>query len=145
MPGQTITAANSILLLSIEGLYDIPQQLQGFAADDVFDTETIAPAETMMGVDGHLSGGFVFNSIRQNIALQADSDSNLIFETWIAAMNKAREVYVAGAQVQLPAVKRKYVLTRGFLTSIPPTPAARKVLQPRRYQITWERITAAPY
>lgn len=144
MPG-TITAANSILLLSIEGLYVVPQQLQGFAADDVFDTEAISPAETMMGVDGHLSGGFVFNPVRMNIALQADSDSIRIFEDWIAAMNTAREVYVAHGQVQLPSVKRKYVMTRGFLTNIPPTPAARKVLQPRRFQITWGRITSAPY
>jgi hypothetical protein len=145
MAGKTITAANSILLLSIEGLFDVPQQLQGFAADDVFDTETIAPAETMMGVDGHLSGGFVFNPIRQNIALQADSDSNRIFEAWIAAMVQSRETYIANGQVQLQAIQRKYAMARGFLTSIPPTPAARKVLQPRRYQITWERITAAPY
>lgn len=141
----TITAANSILLLSVQGLYDVPQQLQGFAADDVFDTESMVPAETAMGVDGHLSGGFVFVPVRMNIALQADSDSNLVFENWLAAMMKAREVYVADAQVQLPAVQRKYVLTRGFLTSHPPTPAARRTLQSRRYQITWERISPAPY
>lgn len=145
MAGLTITAANSILFLSIEGLYNSPQQLQGFAADDVFDTETISPAETMMGVDGHLSGGFVFNPIRMNVALQADSASNFIFETWKAKQEQIGEIYIANGQVHLPAVKRKYVMIRGFLTSIPPTPAARKVLQSRRYQITWERISAAPY
>lgn len=145
MAGLTITAANSIILLSIDGLYDVPQQLQGFSADDVFDTETIAPNETMMGVDGRLSGGFVHNPIRQNFSLQADSASNLMFENWIAAMNRVKETYIANGQVQLPAVGRKYVMVRGFLTSIPPTAAARKVLQPRRYQITWERITAAPF
>lgn len=141
----TITSANSILMLTIHDLYDVPQQLQGFAADDVFDTEPMAAAETAMGVDGHLSGGFVFVPVRMNIALQADSDSNIIFENWMAAMTKAREVYIADAQVQLPAVNRKYVLTRGFLTSHPPTAAARRTLQPRRYQITWERISPAPY
>lgn len=145
MAARTITAANSILLIGIEGLFDTPQQLQGFAADDVFDTESIAPAETSMGVDGHLSGGFVFVPIRQNIALQADSASNLIFEDWLAAQMQAHEVYVANGQVQLPGVQRKYVMTRGFLTAHPPTPAARRTLQPRRYQITWERISAAPY
>lgn len=145
MAARTITAANSILMLSVEGLYDVAQQLQGFAADDVFDTEAVTPAETMMGVDGRLSGGFVFVPIRMNIALQADSESNLFFENWYAAEMKARESYIANAQIQLPSVQRKYVLTRGFLTGHPPTAAARKVLQPRRYQITWERISPAPY
>lgn len=145
MAGKTITAANSIILLSVEGLYDVAQQLQGFAADDVFDTEAMTTAETTMGVDGRLSGGFAFVPVRMNIALQADSDSNLLFENWMAAEMKAQEVFIANAQVQLPAIQRKYVLTRGFLTSHPPTPAARKVLQSRRYQITWERISPAPY
>lgn len=145
MPAATITSANSILLISIAGLYDIPQQLQGFAADDVFDTEAIEPAETMMGVDGRLSAGWVPTPIKQNISLQADSDSIRIFENWVTAQKTAREVYEATGQVQLPSVRRKYAMVRGFLTSIPPTPAAKKVLQPRRFQITWESITSAPY
>lgn len=145
MPAATITSANSILLISIAGLYDIPQQLQGFAADDVFDTEAIEPAETMMGVDGRLSAGWVPTAIKQNISLQADSDSIRIFENWVTAQKTAREVYEATGQVQLPSVRRKYAMVRGFLTSIPLTPAAKKVLQPRRFQITWESITSAPY
>lgn len=145
MAGPTITSANSILLLSIAGLYDIPQQLQGFAADDVFDTETLEPVETMMGVDGHLSGGWVPMPVKWNISLQADSASILVFENWYSAQQTAREVYIASAQVQLPSVRRKYAMVRGFLSSYPPTPAGKKVLQPRRFQITWESISPAPY
>lgn len=145
MAGATITSANSILLLSIAGLYDVPQQLQGFAADDIFDTETLETAETMMGVDGHLSGGWVPIPIKWNISLQADSPSVLVFENWYAAQQTAQEVYVATGQIQLPSVKRKYAMERGFLTSFPPTPGAKKVLQPRRFQITWERLTPAPF
>lgn len=145
MAGRTITSANSILLLSIEGLYDVPQQLQGFAADDVFDTEALETAETMMGVDGHLSGGWVPIPIKWNISLQADSPSNDLFENWYQAQQTARESYTATGQIQLPATRRKYALIHGFLTSFPPTPSAKKVLQPRRFQITWERLTAAPY
>lgn len=142
---RTITSANSILLLSIAGLYDIPQQLQGFAADDVFDTETLEPVETMMGVDGVLSGGWVPMPIKQNISLQADSESILVFENWYAAQQTARETLIASGSVQLPSVGRKYALTRGFLSSLLVTPSAKKVLQPRRFQITWGQITVAPF
>lgn len=141
----TLTAANSVILLSVANLYDVPQQLQGFAADDVFDTGSVTPTETSMGVDGKLSGGFVFNPIVMNVSLQADSDSNIFFENWIAAMVKARETYIATGQVALPSVQRKYAMVRGFLTSHPPTAPVRKTLQPRRYTITWEQVTPAPY
>lgn len=144
MAGKTITAANAVILIQIPGLYPVPQQLQGFAADDVFDTESLQPTETMMGVDGHLSVGFVFNEVKQNFALQADSDSIALFENWFGAMQTAREAYVATGQVQLRAVERKYAMARGALTGYSPTPGAKKVLQPRRFQITWESITAAP-
>lgn len=144
MAARTITSANAVLLLSIEGLYDVPQQLQGFAADDIFDTESLEPVETMMGVDGKLSGGWVPREVKQNISIQADSPSILVFENWYAAQQTARETYIANGQVHLSSVGRKYTMTRGFLSSVPPTPAAKKVLQPRRFTITWERVTSAP-
>ena len=53
----TITGASAVIMLSVPGLFSTPQQLQGFATDDIFDTAAIASAETLMGVDGNLSGG----------------------------------------------------------------------------------------
>lgn len=140
----TITAANSQIVLVVATVFPVGQQLQGFAADDVFDTEALDNAETLMGVDGKLSGGYVFNPVKQNFALQADSPSNLIFDAWFAAQQAASEVYIASAVIHLPAVSRSYVMNRGFLTSYKPTPDAKKVLQPRKYQITWESIIPGP-
>ncbi len=145
MAGLTLTAANAVILLQIEGLYPTPQQLQGFAADDVFGSESVSPTEAVMGVDGNMSAGFVFNPVRQNFSLQADSASNAIFENWFATLQKAREVYFASGIIVLNAVKRKYSMTRGTLTSYPPTPDARRILQSRRYQITWQRVEPAPF
>lgn len=141
---KTITAANAILLLSIEGVYATPRQLQGFAADDVFDTDALTTAETLMGVDGLLSGGWVPNPIVQNITLQADSDSVTIFENWYAMQQADRETHIANGSITLIAVNRKYNLRRGFLTNWMVTPPAKRVLQPRRATITWQSITAAP-
>lgn len=140
----SITAANSVYMLSLLPLFAIPQQLQGFSADDVFGTEAVQNAEVMMGVDGHLSGGFVYAPIVQNITLQADSKSNDIFDAWNQVQFSSLETLIANAVILLPSLGRKWTMTRGFLTSFPPLPDAKKVLQPRRYAITWERQSPAP-
>lgn len=140
----TITAANSVLMLSVPLLFPVPQQLQGFMADDIFDTDQIKSVETAMGVDGILSAGFVFVEITQNFALQADSDSNNFFDTWWAQMQAAREVYFANGQIALPAVNKKFTMTRGVLSGYKPTPDAKRTLQGRRFQITWNTVAPSP-
>lgn len=141
---KSITSANSVLYLSISNLYPVPQQLQGFAADDIFDLGDIAPSEVLMGVDGKLSAGFVHVPIPQGIMLQADSDSNDLFDAWFAAQQAAGEVYFANGIVRLPSVQRSYVLKKGALTGYKPAPDAKKTLQPRKYSITWESFIGAP-
>jgi hypothetical protein len=140
---QTITAANSVFALAITGLYPAPQVLQGYAADDGFTTEAVENAEVVMGLDGHMSAGFIFNPVKQTIVLMPDSPSLDIFNNWALAQLAAREVMVANASISLPAIKKKYVLTRGFLTSTTPVPDVKKVLQPVRYQITWNTVAGA--
>ena len=140
----TLTAANSVIMLIIPGLYPVPQQIQGYAADDVMTMEAYAPVETLMGVDGHLSGGWVPVPKPMTISLQADSASVTIFESWNAAQQAIREVYTADALITLPSISRLYTCTRGFLTNYPPSPDVRRILQPRRFQITWESILSAP-
>ncbi|MDE2472010.1 MAG: hypothetical protein KGL35_25590 [Bradyrhizobium sp.] len=141
---KTITSANAVYGLSIVGLFPTPQQLQGFATDDIFDTASLAPAETMMGVDGKLSAGFVYVPVVQTISLQADSDSNGLFEAWYAAQIAASETYRCNAVVRLVSVGRSYQLTNGVLTGYVAIADAKKVLQPRKYQITWERVVGVP-
>lgn len=141
---RSITSTNAIYLLSIAGLYTVPQALQGYAADDIFDTAVINPAEVSMGLDGKLSAGFVPVAIAQTITLQADSDSNLLFDAWFAAQQAAREIYFANGIVRLPAIGRSYVLTNGVLNSYAPIADAKKTLQPRKFGITWEALVGAP-
>ena len=144
MPAGSITAANAIVMLTVPELFLTPQQLQGFAADDVYDTDGINSVETMMGVDGRLSGGFVFVPVAQNYALQADSDSVRFFDTWWTQMQAAQDVYPANGTVLLPAVGKKFTMTRGFLTGYKPIPDAKRVLQPIRFAITWNRVAPSP-
>jgi hypothetical protein len=140
---MSITSANAVLMFAITGLYDSPQRLQGFAADDIYTVDNIPSAEAIMGVDGILSAGFVYAPIPQTIALQADSISNSLFEHWVQAQKFAREAYLAQATIVLLGIARKYSMVNGALTSHPAMPTAARTLQPRRYTITWESVEPA--
>jgi hypothetical protein len=139
-----ITAANSILTISVPPLFPIPVQLLGFAADDVFDIPAIESVETLMGVDGVLSAGFVFKPLPMEVTLQADSDLNFFFDQWWTQMYATLATLSANGLIQLPAISTKFSLSNGFLTSYKPTPAARRLLQPRRFMITWNKVVPAP-
>ena len=143
MPGN-ITSADAIVMLAVNDLFNTPIQLQGFSADNIFEGDSINSAELSMGIDGLLSGGFTFKEIPWSIELQADSDSNQLFDTWWPRQQQNRGLYIANGSVQLPAIGKKWNLTRGFLTGYKPMPDAQKTLRPRRYQITWNALVPAP-
>lgn len=141
---KTITSANAKFALAIPGLIPAPVQLQGFSADDIFDTEALEAGEVVMGVDGKLSAGFVYASLKQTISLQADSDSNVFFETLWYAERAASDKFFLFGTIILTSINRSYALSKGALTSYPALPDAKKTLAPRRYVIQWESINAAP-
>lgn len=138
-----ITAANAQFMLSITSLFPAPVQLQGFAADDVFDTEEIESVEHVMGVDGKLSAGFVFKAVPQTITLQADSSSMALFDSWWGAMQFGRQTFFANGIVILPAIGTKWAMTNGVLARYKPTPDVKKLLQPRKFGLVWESISPA--
>lgn len=137
---RTITAANSIFLLSIPGIFPVPQQLQGFMADAAFAFDSVDPAEVVMGVDGNMSAGYVPYMTPQTISIMPDSPSLVIFETWLAACNTSRDVFYANGQISLPSIGRKFTLTKGVLTSAKAAPDAKKVLQGIEYKVTWNIV-----
>lgn len=141
----TITAANAIYTLAVSRVFPIPQQLAGYSTEAAFDTEASEPAEVVIGVDGILSAGFVPFLTTQTIHLQADSLSNVMFETWNAAQKASFEIFLAQGSISMPSIQRQWTLTNGVLRSFVPIPSAHKVLQPRDYTIVWGSIDPAPY
>lgn len=140
----TLTVANSSMVLRVAGLFDAPVPLQGYAADDVFSAEPATHAETMMGLDGRLSGGWVPSERAVNIVLNGDSDSNLIFEQWASAERQLRDKLIANMTLTIFAINRVYVCTKGFYRTHSSMPDARRILQPRRYTIVFESIEGMP-
>lgn len=140
----SLTAANSVLMLSVLSLFPIPQQIQGFAADDVAAAEPVEPVEVSVGVDGKMSAGWVPTAKPWTITLQADSASNLFFEAWATAQEALKDVYFANGTAIVKSISRSYVMVNGVLSQYPPMAGIRRTLQPRQYRITWESITPVP-
>lgn len=141
---STITAANSIFALAVANVFPSPQILQGYSADDAFTTEAIESVETVQGIDGNLSGGFVFAPYKMTISIMPDSPSLDIFYQWAQYQQSVREVAIASASIALPAISKKFQCARGFLTSNVAIPGVKKTLQPVPFQITWNIITGQP-
>lgn len=143
MTDKTITSANSVLTFVVAGLFNTPIQMQGYATDKAFATEAIDLAETIMGVDGKMSAGYVPNVTPQTITLQADSNSKDFFATLIAATKTAREVFWLSGTLVLPGTGEAFTMTRGVLSNIKQIPDGQKTLQPQDYIITWESVNRA--
>lgn len=140
-----ITSADAILMFTQPVLFPTPQQIQGFATDDIYDTDQIKSLEALMGVDGNISFGFVFVPMMQNYALQADSVSVSFFETLFTQQYAAKTAYPVNATIALPSLGKKYVMNNGGLSGYKPTADAKRVLQPMKFQVTWQSILPAPF
>ena len=141
----TITSANAVYMLSVDSVFPTPQQLQGFAVDEAFDTEVANTAEVQLGVDGFVASGWIPRLTVQTITLLAASPSFLLFESWVQAQDITKSLFTATGTIILPAIARKYSLPYGTLTRFPALPNARRVLQQRQFTITWGwPVTSAP-
>src|ERR1035437_3357134 len=132
-----LTAANAVVTITVPGVFNTPQQLEQWAADDIFSSAPIEAGEGQMGVDGVYSAGFVFKEVAQEYTLQANSPSNQIFDDWFAFEQSNRTKLPANGETLLPGLGTKWVLTRGFLISYTPIVAAGKIVKPRKYEIRW--------
>ena len=139
-----IGSSGVIFTLSVPLIIPVPQRIQGFANDDAFDFPEIDINETLMGLDGKLSGGFVFMEQIQKVMLQADSPSNAFFDAWASGMRANGAVFVGQGVVSYPNNNSSYTLLNGYLKNYKPAPDAKRLLQPRSYTIMWERMNLVP-
>jgi hypothetical protein len=136
-----ITSASAKLYITIPGILNAAQQIQGFATDDVFTADPVEIAQTQMGVDGHLSAGFIFSEKKTRIVLQADSGSHSIFVAWYNAMKTTKSTYYANATLTLPATGKIATYTKGYLVTSNLISDVKKILQPQTYNITWQDVS----
>jgi hypothetical protein len=140
----TITSANASVILQVPDVFPIGQFLQGFAADDAFIHESFDMAETRMGVDGFLSGGFTPNIKKWAVTFQPDSPSIAVFDLWGASEEAATEKFIAGLEIAMPSIGKQFTFKVGFLKGFKKLPDAKKVLEPQTYSIDWQSIITLP-
>jgi len=141
---STLSNSNSVLMLQVTGLFPVPIEIQGFSVDDMFTVPDVVSGEFMMGVDGKLSYGYVPYEVPLELTLQADSESNLIFDTLIGAESISKDKYRIDFTILVQGTSTLYVFTNGALGTHSPIPAGKKVLQPRKFSMTYESIKAMP-
>jgi len=127
----------------VPGLFPVPVSIQGYSTDDAFMLDALDLAETVMGVDGRMSAGYVPKEVKLTITLQADSASKDFFAILTQAVKTAREVFYMSATLSLPSTGEAFTFTRGILTSVEQLPSAKKMLQPQKFVITWESVNRA--
>lgn len=140
---MTITSANSTCTLVVPSLYTTPVTLEGYATDVSVNLADYNPITTEMGIDGHLSGGWVPQPKVVTISFAADSPSRSIMEDWDQYMETLREVLPCGLIFSLPSIHRTYTGTKGFLTQSRTMPNANQTLQAGQWQITFEKFIGA--
>jgi hypothetical protein len=136
---RTLTAANTIIILSAPPAW-VGEQIQGFSTDDVYDVDEADVAETLIGVDGNMSAGFINFLTDFTITLQADSFSNDLFELLLSEQKAVSEVFYMSGIINLPGLSRTYNMTKGVLKRIQQAPSAGKLLKMRKYRMTWQSI-----
>jgi len=137
---RSITSTDAVFTLTIPGLYDVPQVIQGYATDEMFDLDAIAKVETQFGIDGKLSQGYVRHPRKMKIKVAADSASQQVFDDWAAAMDLTLAAIPCQGFIVMLSNGTEYSLKNGALTSYRDMPDAKKVLQPQQYEITWESV-----
>ena len=140
----TITSSNSIFMLGVSNLFNIPVQMQGYSADDAFSIEDVEMMEKFIGVDGRLSAGYTPYIVPLEFTLMADSASTLMMDALIAAEKVAREKYELNATIVIPGVGFVYAFTRGYLDKASVMPSAGKTLKPRKFSLAFQDLSAAP-
>lgn len=141
---NTITSADAEFFLTVEDLFPSPQRIQGFMADRMFQSSGVDTGEFIMGADGHLSAGYVFNTRSLTVSIMPDSPSNTLFEQIDATQRSGKRLLLLQGVIILKGVKRKYTLSNGYLQNYVPVIGAAKVLEGRPFGLLWESIEVAP-
>lgn len=140
---STITSANSVVTITAAGLYSSPVQLSGYSADKAWGTDNLEIAETQIGVDGRMTAGWIFNTVKQTFSLQADSPSIQIFQSIWAAQAAVRDIYYLSATIEIPSTGERFVCNKGVLRQIKPIPDANRVLAAMEFLIEWASVQAS--
>lgn len=129
---RTITAANAVLMLRCQGVYDEYVQIQGFQADNAWNFGESNIGETRMGVDGKQSIGYTPHETPWTLYLEANSSSVQVMENIRKYFNSNMEVRFVEVIVEIPSIGKRYTAKGGF-TTMTGGPSGKKLLDGTSY------------
>ena len=142
---NTITSANATGVVKFDSsLFSVPIALEGFSTDASVSLDAYKPVETRMGVDGHLSGGFVPTPRVVKVSLEANSPSRELFAKVLETQDSLREAIKYDMVFEVPSIGFTYTGKNGFITGGANMPSAKKMLEPTEFEITFESWVGAP-
>jgi hypothetical protein len=139
----TVTSANATFVITIPGVYSNGVTLSQWAADDMFTSDSLPTTEATMGVDGHLSMGWLPHPVKIKMKFAADSVSIDVFDAWFYQQNTNRDAIPASAVITMPGNGAQYTCFNGALSGYKPLPDAKKMLEPQEFEITFESMSKA--
>jgi hypothetical protein len=135
-----ITSANSESIMTIEELFPNGFLLQQFSTDGAISAESIQVAETRMGVDGKLVGGWIPAIIPVVITFEASSPTVKHLNTLYDQMTLNKRMYVCALTSAVPSIGTVFKFLNGLLQTATPIPAQKKVLDPTSWTFHFERF-----
>lgn len=137
---MSISSGNSVVTITVAGLFPAPVKLQGFSTDRAWETSAVTQTESVIGVDGRKTSGFIFNTVEQTYTLQGDSPSKFIFTQITNAQRAARDTLRIDINIVLPSTGESFTCKNGTLQSSKILPDGGKTLSDMDYVIVWESI-----
>ncbi len=141
---RTITSADGTFILSSADIALAATEIGGWAADAAWAFDNVNMAETILGVDGKLSAGWVPRAYQMTVTIMPDSDAIEVFNAFQLACDASKTVYRLNGVLTLPGLGRSFMMTRGVLQNYTPVPTGQKVLQAQTFQIMWEGVKPVP-
>lgn len=133
-----ITSANSVIVLTCEDLYPSGVQLDNFSADSSITQADEEIASTRMGIDGHMSSGWIPSIKSVSVSVEPTSDAATVFDTIYKASQTARAPYTISLTVNVPSIGKTVTYKNGTLKNWKPLPDHRQVLDPQTATMEFE-------
>jgi len=143
MANKTITSANAEITL-INELFPAGLKFEKFSTDNAWTTETVEQVVSQMGVDGHLSHGYVCNPVPITFTFSPDSDTAERLNYLSAVQDTTKGVITCQMVIKLKSLGQTFTLINGALNNGQKLPAGERVLGNVPYTFTFESAVSVP-
>ena len=140
---RDITSANSTAVMYLD-IFPAGIKFEQYSADGAWTSDAYAVLETRLGVDGKMSAGYTPVEKEVTFTFQANSPTldklDIIWQT----MEVSKTPLFGQISINVPSIKKQYVLANVVMMNYKLLPDAQKVLEPIDVTFRCESITSVP-